>query len=136
MWLANFEGGLAISSKRSFWDRLPREKRMTGVQLSHPYLPKLFVCLSDLDRYYYTQEAVAFLQGGQSATVVAEIIGGHDLKLGVGVEVRLSYTGSVSIRTYPLERYKYSPKILYDGLGNGRPPKVEVVADAPESTST
>lgn len=135
MWLANFEDGSAISSKKMFWDRIPAGKRMTGLQLSHPHLPKLFVCLSDLDRYYFTQEAVAFLQGSQTPTVVAEIIGGHDLRLGVGVEVRLAYTGNVSTRMYPLERFKYSPKILYEGIGNGKPLKVEVAQSEAPSTA-
>lgn len=132
MWQASFEDGTSLHSKRTFWDQIPRGKRMSGVQLSHPHLPKLFVCLADLDHYYFTQEAVAFLQGSQNPTVVAEIIGGHDLKLGVGIEVRLSYTGSISIRTYPVKSYKYSPAILYEGLGtNGVPPRVTVAEEHP-----
>lgn len=130
MWTANFEDGSTISSKKKFWDQMSRDKRLTGIQLSHPHLPKLYICLADLDRYYFTQEAVAALQGSQTATVVAEIIGGHDLKLGVGIEVRLAYTGNVSSRIYPVSVFKYSPNILYEGVGsNGRRPLTGVVRD-------
>lgn len=126
MWLANFDDGTSIHSKRTFWDKVPPGKRMTGIQLSHPHLPKLYICLADLDKYYFTQEAIAFAQGN-TPTVVAEIIGGHDLRLGVGLEVRLSYTGNVKITHYSLAGgYKFSPNILYDGNGNGRAPSLEI----------
>jgi len=131
MWLVNFEDGTSVSSKQIFWDKLPKEKRITGVQLSHPHLPKLYICLTDYDRYYFTQEAVAFY-GASNGTVVAEVIGGHDLKLGVGIEVRLEYTGNITIKTYPVSRFKYSQSILYEGKGTRKPPKSEVVTDAPQ----
>lgn len=128
MWLVNFEDGSSISSKRTFWDKMDKGKRISGLQLSHPHLPKLYICLTDQDKYYFAQEGLAFFQGPRTPTVVAEIIGGHDLQLGIGVEVRLSYTGNVGVKTYALSQYKLSPDILYDGLRSGKP-KCEVVAN-------
>lgn len=115
MWTANYEDGESISSKKAFWNRLPRNKKLKGIQLSHLYLPRLWLCLSGYDRYYYTQEAIAIMNGTQTVNVVAEIIGAHDLKLGVAVEIRLARTGNVTVRTYPVSIFKYASEILYDG---------------------
>jgi|SRR5713101_1022112 len=124
MWKANFEDGSTISEKTLLWDQLTRDKKMSALSLSHPYLPHLNVALVDYDRYYFTREAIASY-GSQQGTIVAEIIGGHDLKLGVAVEVRLEYTGTVKVKSYPVSRFKYSPQILYEGKNNGRAPAVE-----------
>jgi hypothetical protein len=134
MWVANFEDGSSVSSKKSFWNQLSREKKMAGIQLSHPYLPRLWLCLSGYDRYYYTQEAVVILNGTQNVNVVAEIIGAHDLKLGVAVEVRLARTGNVNVRTYPVSIYKYALEILYDGNRDDRMIGV-AVSDGPAEHS-
>ena len=117
MWLANFEDGKTISSKHTFWTQL-KEKAdgamMTGLQLTSAASPNLDLCLSGLDRYYFVTEAITMLTDAQSH-VVAEIIGGHNLELGVGVEIRLEYTGSVKTRIYPVEKFKYAKEILVDG---------------------
>jgi len=116
MWIANFSDGSAIDSKKAFWNKLPiNGRKMTGVQLTHPYLPRLYLCLNGYDKYYFTTEAIAIVNGTQSVNIIAEIIGAHDLKLGVAVEVRLARSGSVNVKTYPLNAFKYSPEILYDG---------------------
>lgn len=115
MWLVNFADGSTTDSKKLFWNRLPRNKKISGIQLSHIYLPRLYLCLNGYDRYYFTTEAIAAMNGTQSVNVVAEIIGAHDLRLGVAIEVRLARTGNVNVRTYPVSIFKYSPEILYDG---------------------
>jgi hypothetical protein len=130
MWLANFSDGSTKSSKQTFWNQLPKDSKMTGLQLSHPYLPKLWICLNGYDRYYFTQEAIATMNGTQSVSVVAEIVGAHDLKLGVAVEVRLARTGNVNVRTYPISAFKYSPEILHDG---NRKPGVAASAEVSEN---
>jgi hypothetical protein len=131
MWVANFEDGSSESSKKAFWTQLSREKRMSGLQLSHPYLPKLWLCLNGYDRYYFTQEAIASPSGTQTINIISEIIGAHDVKLGVGVEIRLARTGNVDVRTYPISIFKYSPEILYDG--NSRGEKMIGVANIDEN---
>lgn len=120
MWLANFEDGTAIDSKKCFWTQLPKEKRLTGLQLSHPLLPRLWLCLNGYDRYYFTTEGIAAMAGIQNVNIIAEMIGAQDLKLGVGVEVRLSRTGNVNVRTYPISTFKYSAEILHDGNRNDK----------------
>lgn len=115
MWLVNFADGSCTDSKKGFWNRLPRDKKIAAIQLSHIYLPRLYLCLGGYDRYYFTTEAIAAINGTQSVNVIAEIIGAHDLRLGVAVEVRLARSGNVSVRTYPVSIFKYSPEILYDG---------------------
>jgi len=116
MWLANFLDGSSVSSKSTNWTELPKDKKLTGVQLSHPLFPKLYLCLGDLDKYYFAKESLAFF-GSEQGTVVAEIAGGHDLRLGIGIEMRLEYTGSVVTKVYPLSEFKYSPDILHEGKG-------------------
>lgn len=136
MFTVNFEDGRTISSKKQYWTDLPKDSLISAVQLTHPHIPKLYICLADLDRYYYSQEAVAFMQS-KTPSVVAEIIGGHDLNLGVGIEVRLSYTGNVVVRAYPLDKFKFSHEILRVGLGTakGLQPKVDIVSGNGESIS-
>jgi len=119
MWLANFENGNTVSSKNTFWTQLKERAngvRMTGLQLSSPLYPELSLCLSGLDRYYFCNEGVSIF-GGETvqSNIVAEIIGGHNLDLKIGVEIRLEYTGSVRTRVYAVEKYKYSKDILVDG---------------------
>lgn len=115
MWLANFEDGTSVTSKETFWTQLRRDKKLTGLQLSHPHLPKLFISLTGMDAYYFVTEAVQLLNTG-STTVVAEIIGGHNTELGVATEIRLNYTGGVKVRSYPIKSYRYSKDILVPGL--------------------
>jgi hypothetical protein len=123
MWLANFEDGSSVTSKSCFWTQLREKgKKLTGIQLSHPHFQNLYLNLSDLDRYYFVTEAIAFLQaeGNQSSSqVVAEIIGGHNMILGVGIEIRLDYKGSVKSRIYKLDKYRYAADILVDGVREG-----------------
>jgi len=121
MWLANFEDGSSINSKSCFWTQLKDQsngKKLTGVQLSHPLFPNLHLALTDLDRYYFVTEAIQFFPGsGPTApTVVAEMIGGHNLELGVGVEMRLDYKGSVKSKIYKLEKFKHTQDILVEGI--------------------
>ncbi len=125
MWLANFEDGSSLSSKNTFWTQIPKDKRVSGVQLTHPHLPNLYVNLSSLDEYYFVNEAVSLLMGGSGSRIVAEIIGGHDAKLGVGVEVRLSYTGSINVRIFSWNKFRYSQDILVIGSRNGKMPVLE-----------
>jgi len=119
MWLSNFENGTSISSKNVFWTQLKERSngaKMTGLQLTSSLFPNLFLELSDLDRYYFVTEASAFIAEGVFRNeVLAEIIGGHNLELGIGIEIRLEYTGSAKSRIYKLERYKYSKDILVEG---------------------
>jgi hypothetical protein len=129
MWMANFEDGSSESSKKAFWTQLPRGKRMSGLQLSHPYLPKLWLCLNGYDKYYFTQEAIASPSGTQTISIIAEVIGAHDVKLGIGVEIRLARTGNVNVRTYPMSIFKYSPEILYDGNRGAKEPEMGVMED-------
>lgn len=117
MWLANFENGIAISSKHTFWTQLKDKangSKMTALQLTSPHYPDLSFCLSGLDRYYFVTEAVTMLTDG-SSSVVAEIIGGHNEDLGFGVEIRLEYTGTVKFKSYAIDKFKYSKEILVDG---------------------
>lgn len=116
MWLANFEDGSSVTSKQTFWTQLPKDKKLSGVQLSHPHLPKLFISLSGMDLYYFATEAICPLTDNGAATVVAEVIGGHDLEHGVATEIRLNYNGAVRVKTYPIESYKYSKDILIPGV--------------------
>ena len=121
MWLANFEDGNAVSSKNTYWTQLKERsngKLMTALQLSCPIFPELSLCLSDLDHYYFVVEAVSFIGGSKSGKeeVVAEIIGGHNNELGIGVELRLEYSGSVKPRVYNVSHYKYSQEILVPGI--------------------
>jgi len=119
MWNANFEDGSSVNSKQIFWKALPRTKKLAGLQLTHNFFPKVFVSLTDYDRYYFAQEAVSVLGGSSEPTTVAQVIGAHNLRLGVGIEVRLSHTGNISVKTYSVESFKYSPEILREGVGVG-----------------
>jgi hypothetical protein len=130
MFVANFEDGSSVSSKQMYWDDIPKGKRISGLQIVHPHLPKLYITLNKLHTYFYMQEAIQTFQGSGFPSIVAEVIGGHDLKLGIVQEVRLSYMGNVTFKTYPLERFKYSPQILRDGMENGLHPTVEVGDEA------
>lgn len=118
MWLANFEDGTAITSKTTFWTQLNKEKKLTGLQLKHPMVPNLFLNLKALDAYYFAQEAMASPQfeDPSKPVVLAEIIGGHDLLLKVGIEIRLDMRGSVKVTPYALESFRYSPQILVPGF--------------------
>lgn len=122
MWLANFEDGSSVTSKSCFWTQLREHhkgSKIAGVQLSHPHFQNLYLNLTDLDKYYFVTEAITFLNSEtkqSGSQVVAEIIGGHNVELGVGIEVRLDYKGSVKSRVYKLENYKYSPEILVEGV--------------------
>jgi hypothetical protein len=123
VWIVNFEDGTSKSSKNCHWTDLPKDKRVTGLQLSHPMMPKLFLCITDLNQYYFVTEAIALPFQKQGA-VQAEIIGGHDTKLKVGIEVRMENTGNIEIKHYPMESFKYSKDILRDGKFWGpRPPR-------------
>lgn len=122
MWLANLEDGRTISEHKSYWTDLKPETKMTGLQLIHPNLPKMFICLSNYDKYYFAREAISTLPSiSGKPRIVAEIIGGHDSSLGIGIEVRLEMSGSVRVKTYPIARFKYAPTILHDGKRNGTP---------------
>lgn len=126
MWLANFEDGSAVHSKQTFWTKLSKDyenKKLTAVQLSHPHFPKLFISLTNLDKYYFVTEAISFIQGGENSTpsIVAEVIGGFDTDLGVVTEIRLDYRGSVKSRLYPIGDFKYSQDILVDGVKSNKP---------------
>lgn len=118
-WLANFEDGRSIGAAKCHWIDLPKDKKITGVQLVNPNSPKTFVCLRNYDRYYFAIEAVA--APGTQGQPVAEILGGHNLDLGVGTEIRMEFSGSVKVRTYPLSIFKFTDEILRDGLKNGKP---------------
>lgn len=129
MWQVNFADGTTTDSKKQFWNRLPRNKKIAGIQLTHVYLPRLYLCLNGYDKYYFTTEAIAAMQGTQAVNVIAEIIGAHDLRLGIAVEVRLARSGNVNVRTYPVSIFKYSPEILYDGNRNEKLIGVSVNGD-------
>lgn len=124
MWLANFEDGSAVTSKQTFWTTLAaakegEKKLLTAIQLTHPHYPKLFIGLSNLDKYYFVTEAVQLIQSGQepsAPSVVAEIIGGVDTEFGIVTEIKLDYRGSVRNRIFPFSEYKYSHEILVDGI--------------------
>lgn len=127
MWLANFEDGSTISSKTSTWMDLPADRRITGVQLLHPGIHKMYLNLSsDYDKYYFVCEAAAVaLQPGQ---VVAEIIGGINEELGVVVEIRMEFTGNIFIRHFSASEFKYAKNILKEGKkANHRVPKLQAV---------
>jgi hypothetical protein len=114
MWHANLADGKSISSKNMYWTDIKPEMVVKSVQLSHPRIPNLNLCLSGYDRYYFSKEAVQLLEVGKT-NVVAEVIGAHDLKLGIGVEIRLDYTGTVKVRSYPVSDFKWAPDILREG---------------------
>lgn len=123
MWLANFVDGSSVSSKSTFWTQLPKEKKISGLQLSHPHFAKLFLNLAGMDKYYFLAEAIALIPqngAGSTPSVVAEVIGGHDIELGVGIEIRLDYTGNVRVRHYAIPLYRYSQEILFDGAVSQR----------------
>lgn len=128
MWIADFaDGSESVSEERMYWTDLPTDRKLSSLQLKHPYLPKLFVRLSHYDRYYFVKEGVASF--GHQGTVVAEAIGAHDLKLGVGVEVRLEYSGNLRVLTYPVKHFKNDSSILRNGRVNGAKPTCEVTED-------
>jgi hypothetical protein len=118
-WLANFEDGKSIGGAKCHWIDLPKDKRITGVQMVHPEFPKSFVCLQNYDFYYFVNEATAKV--GCQGEIVAEIIGGHDTALGVGTEVKMEMSGTMKIRTYPLETFMFDLSILHVGRKNGKP---------------
>ena len=117
MWTVNFEDGSSLTSKNVPWTELSG-KRITGLQLHHPHIQKLYLSISDYDLYYYVVEAIAGL--GQDGRIVAMMIGGHDLDLGVGAEIRMEENGSVKFRTYPISKFRYSKDILKGGVGRSR----------------
>ena len=138
MWIANFEDGSSTDSKKMFWTQLHEDQRtkgklMKGLQLSHPFLPRLYLNLNGYDRYYYVQDAIGIMQGSQVPIVIAEIIGAHDLKLGTAVEVRLSRTGSVNVKLYSVRIFKYSPSILFKGSPVGEPSYTVTEGEAQEA---
>jgi hypothetical protein len=116
VWTANFEDGSSATSKSTFWTQLPKDKKMTGLQLRHPLLPNLYLNLSNMDQFYFVTEAIQFMSSSNSETVVAEVIGGVDLELKIVTEIRLDYTGSVKVRTKSIDSYNYSKDILIPGL--------------------
>jgi hypothetical protein len=131
VWFANLENGTSTSEEKGYWTDLSREVRLTGLQLAHPKSPRFLVSLSNYDKYYFAREAVSVIGGGPSESMVqAEIIGGHDIALNVGIEVRMELTGAVRVKTYPLARYKYSPTILFEGKRNNGKPGYFVSPDA------
>lgn len=121
MWTANLEDGTSRCSLDCYWTSLPKDKRLTGVQLTHPKwcqkdrTPRLHLCLKGMDQYFFSRHAVAMM-GGQVATE-AESIGGVDHTLGVITEIRLDHTGSVMVTTYPLSAFGYDQYILHPGVG-------------------
>lgn len=129
MWLSNYEDGTSIGEAPGkippvFWTDLPKDKKIIAIQMSHPELPMLYICLKNYDRYYFAREAVA--QHLKQGKVTAYILGAHDLTLGVGTEVRVETNGNVRVFTYPIGKFKYSPDILRDGHRVGKP-KIETV---------
>lgn len=131
-WLANFEDGQSIGGSKCLWTDLPKNKRITGVQITHPDVPSLFVCLRNFDKFYFAYEAIAN-PGDRNGRVVAEILGGHDLALGIGTEIRMEMSGSVKVRTYPLSKFRFGPGSLHEGKKFG-PPVVDTVP--PESVAS
>jgi len=119
VWLANFEDGRSVGGVNVNWTDLPKDKRITGVQLVQPNFPKLFVCLKNYDKYFFAQEAMAMLLARQG-TPTAEILGGMVDSLGVCTEVRLEMTGNLKIRTYPISEFIYAKEILHAGKVNGK----------------
>lgn len=115
MWNANLEDGSAVNGASKTWDDLGRDKKLTGVQLMHPHVPAVSIGLAGYDQYYYYKEAVAVMQGSQEPTVLAEILGGIDHSLGILVEIRLTYTGSLRVRTRSSEKLGVSTKVLREG---------------------
>lgn len=130
MWQVNFSDGSSVTSKEYYWDRLPKDRKLTGVMLSHTRMPDVHICLGDYDRYFWTKEAIA-LRGEENGTVLAEVLGAHDEKLGIVVEARLSVTGTIRIRTYPLSLYKYSQDILREGQRKSVTPTSSAGAQLP-----
>lgn len=121
MWLANLEDGSTVAETKQYWTDFKKETRMTGLVLTHPRIPKIFISLSNYDKYYFAREAISTIGGGSSESrILADIIGGHDEALGIGIEVRMEASGSVKIKSYPIAKFKYSPSILYNGKKNGK----------------
>ena len=114
MWTANIENGDSVNSKMSYWTDLKKSRRITAVQLTHPFFPRLYICLKNYDAYYYVKEAMAY-PGQSTPNVLAEIIGAHDQENNIGIELKLTYEGNVQGRTYPLERFSYATSILMPG---------------------
>lgn len=131
MWLANFEDGKSIGGTKCYWTDLPKDKKITGVQMINPNAPNMFVSLKNYDFYYFVNEAVG-MYGQEKGSVVAEILGGHDLALGVGTEVRMEVSGSVKVRTYPIEKFRFTKDSLREGKKNGRP---SLDTDLPQSVN-
>jgi len=119
LWTANMEDGNAAGSASRNWTDLPKDKKLTGVQLVIPSMPKIYVCLKNYQKYYFVTEAMAN-PGDRKGKITAEIIGGHDISLGVGTEIRVEVTGAVRVSTYPLDKFKFSQDILRDGTSNGK----------------
>lgn len=139
MWVVQFENGQGSSAKKTFWTNLPKDVKLTGLQLQHPALPKKMVLsLSELDTYFFVKEAVSGLFE-RRGRVVAEIIGGIDKQLGCVLEIRLEETGSVKYKVYPINKLKWEQSIMRDGVrmaekrkANGKPPKDQLSITNPE----
>lgn len=114
MFVVNFEDGSSTSSRRTAWLDLPKDKKIKSVQLMHPRYPNLYVLLKGHDKFYFMKEAVA--QPGQQGVVVAEIVGGHDNELGVGIEVRVELSGNVIVKHYDRNYFRYAKEILREGV--------------------
>lgn len=133
MWIANLEDGSSVNGVSKTWDDLGRDKRLSGVQVLHPQVPAVSFSLSGYDQYYYTREGVGMMQGSQETAIVAEILGAMDHALGIIVEIRLGYTGSIRVRTKPLSGFSYSENILRAGKSGMLEEKKE---EKPSESST
>jgi hypothetical protein len=133
MWIANLEDGSSVNGISKTWNDVGKDKRITGVQVLHPQIPAVSFSLTGYDQYYYTKEAVGMMQGSQEATVIAEILGAINHALGVIVEVRMGYTGSIRVKAKPLSRFSYSRDILRAGKSGELEEKGE---EKPSESST
>lgn len=120
MWLVNLENGKGVCENDMYWTDLDKITKLTGVTLVNSNMPRLSIGLSNYDKYYFAREASSIIGSGE-AKILAEIIGGLDESLRIGIEVRMDPSGPVNIRTYPITKFKYSPSILLDGKRSGRP---------------
>jgi hypothetical protein len=116
MFVVNFEDGSSTSSRRTTWLDLPKDKKIKSVQLSHPRYPNLYVLLKGHDKFYFMKEAVA--RHGEQGVVVAEIVGGHDSSLGIGIEIRVELSGNVIVKHYDKNQFRYAAEILREGTGD------------------
>lgn len=120
----NYKEGEAIGAapgktKGLTWDDIPRDVRISGIQLTYPFRVELkeekrsfapTLTIGKFDRYFFYNEARVNMvvvgnkpvQTGQSV-LIAKVVGGIEDKTKMVFEVRLDRLGNCTNSRYPLK---------------------------------